>query len=118
MDLDSLRSEARDTSSRSPTCGAAADVELTLRFFCYRDLRRRETRGLTDTREAPSLGDSSVMLTRWVSSPGTLKLQLLEVDLEILLLSFFMWILQRKATTQTAEMCGGKFISLDYKLEL
>ena len=33
-------------------------------------------------------------LTRCDSSAGTLKLQVLDVDLEILLLSFFIWILQ------------------------
>lgn len=47
------------------------------------------------------------MLTRWVSSAGMLKLQVLEVDLEILLLSFFMWILHRKIITQAADERGS-----------
>lgn len=39
---------------RRPTCGAAADDELALGFFCHSDLRRTETRGLRKAREARS----------------------------------------------------------------
>lgn len=56
----------------------------------------RDIRGYRHNRETCFIGNTWVTLTRWVSSPGMLKLQVLEVDLEILLLSFFMWILHKK----------------------
>lgn len=84
---------------RRRTCGAAADDELALGFFCHSDLRTA-TQGLTNTTGNTCLiGNAWVTLTRWVSSPGMVKLQVLEVDLEILLLSFFMWILHRRVST-------------------
>lgn len=51
------------------------------------------------------------MLTRWVSSPGMLKLQVLEVDLEILLLSFFICILHRTIITQTVDKRGSLIVT-------
>lgn len=85
---------------RRLTGGAVADEELALGFFCHSDLRMAETQGATDaTGNTCFIRNTRGALTRWVSSPGMLKLQVLEVDLEILLLSFFMWILHRKITT-------------------
>lgn len=42
-------------AGRRPTCGAAADDELALGFFCHSDLRRTETQGVTGTTGKPVL---------------------------------------------------------------
>lgn len=76
----------------------------------HEDLETQEKRVLT-----------CVTLTRWVSSPAMLKLQVLEVDLEILLLSFLMWILQRKTTTDSWDVWTfpqSNIHTFDYELEL
>lgn len=82
------------------TCGAATHQERTLTFCSCADL---ETEGEVSEPlvSEQQCENTCATLTRCVSSAGTLKLQELDVDLEILLLSFLTVILQEKQYQQT-----------------
>lgn len=89
--------------SRTPTCGAAAHQEHALTFCSCAELETEGGQVSEPLFSEQQCENTCMTLTRCASaSAGTLKLQELDVDLEILLLSFLTVILQEKQHQQTA----------------